>query len=86
MTVTLSPKAAKQLAKLHDPLKSRMIAALDKLEEEPPQGDIKRIVGREASRLRVGAYRVLFGYRHGNIIITDIGPRGQIYKKGGKRK
>jgi mRNA-degrading endonuclease RelE of RelBE toxin-antitoxin system len=85
MKVKLSLKAAKQLAKLHEPLKSRLIAALDKLEEEPPQGDIKHLMGSDASRLRVGAYRVLFGYRHGNIIVTDIGSRGQIYKKGGKK-
>jgi mRNA interferase RelE/StbE len=80
LKLVLSPKAVKYLERLNEPIKSRIKAALNKLESEPPQGDIKTMAGQEGFRLRVGAYRVLFGIKNDTIIITDIGLRGQIYK------
>lgn len=80
MNTVLSPQALKYLKRLNEPEKSRIIKALKKLESEPPQGDIKSLSGNDGYRLRVGGYRVLFGIKNNIIIITDIGPRGQIYK------
>lgn len=79
MKTVLSPKAAKFLERLNEPTKGRIKSALKKLEQEPPQGDIKTMSGQEGFRLRVGGYRVLFGIKDDTIVITDIGPRGQIY-------
>jgi mRNA interferase RelE/StbE len=56
------------------------MVALDKLEQEPPQGDIKNLAGRDGYRLKVGGYRILFKEKDGRIAITDIVPRGQAYK------
>ncbi|MCL2199758.1 MAG: type II toxin-antitoxin system RelE/ParE family toxin [Defluviitaleaceae bacterium] len=81
MTTVLSPKAAKYLERLNEPIKSRIKAALKKLENEPPQGDIKAMAGQEGFRLRVGMYRILFGIRNDVIVVVDIGLRGQIYKR-----
>ena len=58
MNTVLSPKAAKYLERLHEPTKGRIKAALKKLEQEPPQGDISTITGREGFRLRVGCWEV----------------------------
>ena len=80
METVLSPKSAKYLERLNEPIKGRIKAALRKLEQEPPQGDIKSLSGQEGFRLRVGGYRVLFGIKADTIIITDIAPRGQVYK------
>jgi mRNA interferase RelE/StbE len=66
---------------MNEPIKTRVKLALKKLEQEPPQGDIKFFSEKEGYRLRVGGYRILFGIKNNNIIITDIGPRGQIYKR-----
>ena len=81
MNVLLSPKAARYLERLNEPIKGRIKAALKKLEEEPPQGDMKAMAGQNEFRLRVGGYRILFGIKTDVIIITDIGLRGQIYKR-----
>jgi len=82
MQVELSPKTAKYLSKLDAPIKERIKKALLKLSEEPPQGDIKSLVGKDGYRLRVGSYRILFDMTEHSIIVYDIGLRGQIYKKG----
>ena len=80
MNTFLSPKAAKYLERLNEPIKGRIKAALKKLEQEPPKGDIKLLAGRDGYRLRVGGYRILFDIVSDTIIITEIGPRGKIYK------
>lgn len=82
MNVELSPKAAKYLSRLDNPIKDRIKAALRKLSEEPPQGDIKAMSGRDGYRLRVGNYRLLFDIMDNVIIVYEIGLRGQIYKGG----
>lgn len=82
MNVELSPKAAKYLSRLDNPMKDRIKAALRKLAEEPPQGDIKAMSGRDGYRLRVGNYRLLFDIMDNAIVVYEIGLRGQIYKGG----
>jgi len=81
MQVVLSPSSAKILERLNEPMKSRIIKALQKLAQEPPQGDIKSLSGQDGYRLRVGNYRILFGILDNTIIITNIGTRGQIYQR-----
>ncbi|GHV18433.1 plasmid stabilization system protein [Clostridia bacterium] len=78
--VNLSPRAAKHLEKMNEPIKSRIKTALRKLGKEPPEGDIKTLEGRDGYRLRVGAYRVLFDVTQSGIIVYSIEPRGQAYK------
>lgn len=82
MNTILSPKAAKYLKRLNEPDKSRIIKALKKLELEPPQGDIRNLVGKDGYRLRVGNYRALFDIVDNTVIIYSIDPRGQAYKGG----
>ena len=80
MNVVVSPKAAKYLKRLNEPLKGRIIKALQDLAKEPPEGDIRSMTGQDGYRLRVGDYRVLFDVEENEIVVHDIGPRGQIYK------
>ena len=80
MNVVISPKAAKYLKRLNEPQKGRIIRALEQLAKEPPQGDIKSMVGRDGYRLRVGDYRVLFDIIDNEIAVHEIGSRGQIYR------
>jgi mRNA interferase RelE/StbE len=82
MRVELSPRAAKYLAKMNEPIKGRIKAAFERLAQEPPQGDIKSLSGRDGYRLRVGQYRALFDMTEDVIIVYEIGSRGQIYKGG----
>ena len=80
METELSPKAAKYLSKMDAASKQRIIQAIKKLEQEPPQGDIKKMQGKDGYRLRVGKYRALFDVMDNKIIVYDIDVRGQIYK------
>ena len=81
MTVELTKKAARQLDHVNEPLKSRIIGALRRLEEEPPQGDIKKLEGRDGYRARIGGYRILFDIEADTISVFKIAPRGEAYKE-----
>ncbi len=80
MKIVVSPRAAKYLAGLNEPMKGRIKSALLKLNEQG--GDIKSLSGRDGYRLRVGKYRILFDVTDDDIIVYEIGLRGQIYKGG----
>lgn len=76
--VLLSRDAEKYLARLDKPMRRRIIEAIQNL----PAGEVKKLQGIEAYRLRVGDYRVIFekDVRILAIHVIKIAPRGQIYK------
>jgi mRNA interferase RelE/StbE len=43
------------------------------------KGDVKRLKGRQGSRLRVGDWRVIFYEEDGAIIVAAVGHRRDIY-------
>jgi mRNA interferase RelE/StbE len=43
------------------------------------KGDVKRLKGREGSRLRVGDWRVIFYEERGSIVVVAVGHRREIY-------
>ena len=83
MRVELNNTAKKQYRCLNEPHRGRITEALDLLENEPPEGDIKKLQGRDGYRVVVGDYRILFDIDTGNnrIDVFKIAPRGQAYKK-----
>ena len=84
MKVYLNGKAKKQYGSLNEPHRSRIATALDKLEREPPEGDIKKLQGKDGYRARVGGYRIIFDIdaENGRIDVFSISPRGGAYKEG----
>jgi len=72
--------------RLNEPEIGRMLAALEKLSHEPPEGDIRKMSGRDNYRLKLSDLRVLFEIRNDEIFVTNIDRRGQIYKGRGKHK
>lgn len=86
MQIEYSKEAIKYIDKLDKPTKQRLKKAFDKLLKEPPQGDIKALQGqRNVYRLRVGDLRILFTINADTniILITQIVPRGEAYKRKG---
>jgi len=76
MKPTYSKRAAKAISKISNPFKQNIKEAIEKL----PAGDVKKLQGyKNAYRLRVGDYRVLFDM-DGYIEITDVLSRGSAYK------
>lgn len=76
------PSAEKQLARIPNPDKGRLLAAIAALEEGIEGRDIRPLSGRTDYRLRVGKWRVLMDVDDENraIYINRVGPRGDIYK------
>jgi mRNA interferase RelE/StbE len=81
MNVTLNRKAQRQLDRQNEPMKGRIITALLKLSNEPPEGDIKKLQGRDGYRVRVGDCRILFDIDIDRIDVFGIERRGQAYRK-----
>ena len=81
MRVELNNTAKKQFKRLNEPYRSRVAAALDKLESEPPEGNIKKLQGQDGYRVVVGGYRILFDIEGGRIDVFKIASRGQAYRK-----
>jgi mRNA interferase RelE/StbE len=82
MQVELTSGAVKQYERLNEPMLNRITSAIDGLEKEPPEGDIKELKGRPGVfRLRVGGYRILYTVETNYINIFKIAPRGQVYKE-----
>jgi len=87
MKVILRPIAARYLNRMSATDKERFKAALKKLSKEPPEGDITNLSGQPGYfRLRVGGYRALFRIEGGDVFVTNIDPRGQVYNKKNRGK
>lgn len=83
-SVSLSRTAAKYLDRCDAPTRDRLRQKLEKLKDDPfdPQNS-KPLRGRNDQRsARVGGLRILFRVNDLDIIVAEIGPRGEIYKHG----
>ncbi len=78
MIILYEKNAAKHISSLDKPTKQRIKKAIEAL----PSGDVKKLQGYKTDyRLRVGNLRVLFSIETDTIIIKDVLPRGQAYKR-----
>jgi mRNA-degrading endonuclease RelE of RelBE toxin-antitoxin system len=85
MQVLLHHTADKYLNRLNAADRDRIDDALDKLEKEPPEGDITPVIGHPGHfRTREGTYRLLWRIKDKTILVTHIDPRGQVYNKKNK--
>lgn len=78
LRIEYEKEAAKHIGKMDRPTKQRLKIAIEKL----PAGDVKKLQGiKDDYRLRVGDLRVIFSVINDTIIIKDVLPRGQVYKR-----
>ncbi len=78
MRIEYKKKAVKYINSCDRLEKQRLKTAIEKI----PFGDIKKLQGFDYDyRLRVGDLRVLFSINNDTIVINDILPRGQVYKR-----
>lgn len=78
----LEPRALRDPSRLDRPLRQRIFDALDRLAQHPDQGDRRKLQGREAWRLRVGDYRILFSIDHltRTFLVFRIAHRREVYR------
>jgi mRNA interferase RelE/StbE len=76
-----SPSALKQLEKLEHNIKERIIVVLERLRIRPESCDIKKLVGMQGYRFRVGDYRIIFDIEKNKllILVLKIGRRKDVY-------
>jgi mRNA interferase RelE/StbE len=77
------PKAVqKQLDRLPDEIARRILARLTALETNPRPPDVKKLKGRDAWRIRVGDYRVIYEIhdRQLVVLVITVGHRREIYR------
>ena len=80
-TVSLLPSAARQLAKLDHSIRRRIADAVAALTDNPRPPGSKKLVGLEAWRIRVGAYRVVYQIEDDELVVlvVRIGHRRDVY-------
>jgi mRNA-degrading endonuclease RelE of RelBE toxin-antitoxin system len=86
MQVLLSRAAESYLKRLPEPQKSRILAALESLGHESPEGDIIKLTGQDGYRARIGDLRILFKIGADSVRVHSVVPRGQAYNKKEKKK
>ena len=77
-----SQAALKQLAKLDKSARQRILIALERLRIRPESCDIKKLIGIDSYRFRVGDYRVIFDIEKQelHILVLQVGHRKNIYE------
>ena len=80
--ITIKRKAQKSLIKIPEPHQSRIIKSIKKLAANPHPVQSKKLTGRNAWRIRIGNYRVIYEISNNKllILVLHIGDRKDIYK------
>ena len=78
--VILPKSVQKELDRLPDEVVRRILSRLAQLETDPRPADVKKLKGRDAWRIRVGDYRVIYEIhdRQLEILVITIGHRREI--------
>lgn len=82
--VEIMPSALRGLRKLDPPTQSRILAAIDRLAENPRPPGCRKLAGaHDLYRIRVGRYRVAYRIRDVVLVVLvlEIGSRRDIYRR-----
>ncbi len=74
----LTRTAQRQVRKMDTRYVQKLIDGLKKYEQDS-FGDVKNLTNREGYRLRVGGYRAIFIIENGEVVVQEIGVRGDVY-------
>lgn len=63
--------------------RNRARSIVDKIERYAATGSppAKRLIGRDGKRLRIGDFRALIIETETEVVVVDLGPRGDIYDR-----
>ena len=80
--VILSKSVQKKLDRLPGDILRRILARLAELETDPRPSDVKKLKGRNAWRIRVGDYRVIYEIHDQQlqVLVITIGHRREAYR------
>jgi len=78
MEIAFTAKATRQWLELSSDVRERLNAKLEAF-AQTGQGDVKRLKGRDDSRLRVGDRRIIFYCEGNTVVVVAVGHRREIY-------
>jgi mRNA interferase RelE/StbE len=82
LEIKLTGTAHRYLQSLDKPTRKRIQDKLDAIAETPTDARLsKPLTGIAKRTARVGGYRILFEVEGNILFVSDIGPRGQIYRR-----
>jgi mRNA interferase RelE/StbE len=76
--IVFTSASTRQWVKLAAQVRNRIDARLTEFATSG-KGDVRRLRGRQGSRLRVGDWRVIFYEEDGSIVVAAVGHRREIY-------
>ena len=81
--VKINKQAEKYFNRLDNNTKERIKEGINGLLKNPPVGDIKELKGefQGLNRLQIGDFRIIYSVDGDLIKITNIFPRGDVYKR-----
>jgi mRNA interferase RelE/StbE len=81
-SISILRSAQKSLDSLHTSIQDRVVNAIRRLASNPRPPGVKKLTGRNAWRVRVGDYRIIYEISDValTILIVDIGHRKEIYR------
>ena len=82
--VFIERRAQRTLSRITKLDQDRIAAAIPRrLADDPRPHSVKKLTGREAWRIRVGDYRILYEIHDDRLVVlvVEIGHRRQIYRK-----
>ena len=80
--VFIEKAAQRSLARVPQPYQERMIAAIVRLSDEPRPAGAKKLAGREAWRIRIGDFRIIYEIDDEirKVLVVSAGNRRDIYR------
>lgn len=82
--ILVDDRARKDLRRIDPPIRRRILGAIERLAQSAElTGDVKRLVGSDEYRLRVGDWRVRFDRDEERraLIVVRVLPRGRAYDR-----
>ncbi len=81
--IFIEKNAQKALTKITEKEQNRIIEAIRNLSQNPKPMGVKKLSGREAWRIRVGSYRIIYEIQDDKllIVVISIGHRREIYRQ-----
>jgi mRNA interferase RelE/StbE len=82
-TVVMRPRAAKQLAKIAEPFRTKLATAIRDLAFDPRPAGHKKLAGEELYRIRAGDYRAIYAISDAivTVTVTKAAHRREAYRR-----
>jgi mRNA interferase RelE/StbE len=80
--ILIERRAQRALARVPPPQQGRIISAIQALAKEPRPHGVTKLTGRDAWRIRVGSYHVLYEIHDSKLIVlvVAVGHRRDVYQ------